>query len=273
MPKTDLFAWGGIVSYKIRKCLRFKARTGVMPLFSSIEIETINRCNGICPFCPVNRNSDTRKYDKMKTELFMKILDDLEEIDYKGNISLFSNNEPFLDNRIIDFAKIAKERLPDARLTIFTNGSLLTLDKFTEIMKYLDKMVIDNYSDDMKKPKNIIEILDYCRFHREIKEKVTVAMRKQNEVLTTRGGESPNKKITKTVRCSCILPFQQFIIRPDGKVSLCCNDALGKVTLGDVNKNKIADIWNSETYMNVRKAIFRSRKNVSLCSRCDTVLF
>ena len=24
-------------------------------LFSSVEIETINRCNGSCPFCPVNR--------------------------------------------------------------------------------------------------------------------------------------------------------------------------------------------------------------------------
>ena len=30
----------------------------VRRLFNHIEIETINRCNGICSFCPVNRNSD-----------------------------------------------------------------------------------------------------------------------------------------------------------------------------------------------------------------------
>ena len=32
-----------------------------MPLFNHVEIETINRCNGICSFCPVNTNIDVRE--------------------------------------------------------------------------------------------------------------------------------------------------------------------------------------------------------------------
>ena len=31
------------------------------PLFNRVEIETYNKCNGICSFCPVNKYNDTRK--------------------------------------------------------------------------------------------------------------------------------------------------------------------------------------------------------------------
>ena len=37
---------------------------------SKIEIETLNRCNNICPFCPVNVNQPQREYAKMPNELF-----------------------------------------------------------------------------------------------------------------------------------------------------------------------------------------------------------
>ena len=39
-----------------------------------IEIETVNRCNGKCSFCPVNANEPQREYAKMSTELFYKII-------------------------------------------------------------------------------------------------------------------------------------------------------------------------------------------------------
>ena len=35
-------------------------------LFEEISIETINRCNGVCSFCPVNKNLDKREYHLME---------------------------------------------------------------------------------------------------------------------------------------------------------------------------------------------------------------
>lgn len=68
------------------------------------------------------------------------------------------------------------------------------------------------------------------------------------------------------------MPFQQFNIRPDGKVSLCCNDALGIYTLGDTNINSIKEIWYSEEYMNIRREMKKhGRKKLNLCSKCDTL--
>ena len=32
-----------------------------IPDFCQLSVETYNRCNNDCPFCPCNRNNDTRK--------------------------------------------------------------------------------------------------------------------------------------------------------------------------------------------------------------------
>ena len=91
-------------------------------LFNHIEIETINRCNGICSFCPVNRNADPREKAVMTRELFTNIVDQLEKLQYSGRFTTFSNNEPLLDGRIIEFNKYAREHLPKARIHMYTIG-------------------------------------------------------------------------------------------------------------------------------------------------------
>lgn len=79
------------------------------PIFEAIEIETVNRCNGKCSFCPVNANEPQRPYAKMTDELFKKIIGELKEMDFTDMISLFSNNEPFIDERIEDFAAYERD--------------------------------------------------------------------------------------------------------------------------------------------------------------------
>ncbi|MCI2048264.1 MAG: SPASM domain-containing protein [Lachnospiraceae bacterium] len=244
-----------------------------VPLPVEVEIETINRCNGICPFCPVNANQPQRPYAKMTEELFKKIIAELKELDYRGNCSLYSNNEPFLDERIIEWQKYAREQLPNASWRLFTNGSLMTLDKFKEIIPCLDLMTIDNYSDEGKWTPAVQIIYDYVEAHPEWKDHVHFWMRKQNETLNSRGGQAPNKK-NRAVRsyAKCALPFQEFIIRPTGEVSLCTADALGKYTFGDLNRNTIREIWYSDKYAEVRREMKKNgRKNLELCSRCDQV--
>ena len=91
----------------------------------------------------------------MSTELFEKILFELEELDYAGKLSVFSNNEPFLDERIIDFHKYAREKVPKAFINLFTNGSLLNLKKLKDILPYVDSITIDNYNDEVHIPRKL----------------------------------------------------------------------------------------------------------------------
>lgn len=206
-----------------------------VPLFEHLEIETYNRCNGVCDFCPVSVKAESRPEKYMDEKLFKKLIDELAEMDYHGRLALFSNNEPFLDDRILAFHKYAREKLPHARMHLFTNGTLLTLDKFIELMNYLDELIIDNYNQELKLIPNCQKIKAYCEEHPELIKRVTISLRKPKEILATRGGDAPNRHEQVSYKdTKCVNPFVEMIVRPDGKVSLCCNDPLGKNTMGDL---------------------------------------
>lgn len=239
-------------------------------LFSHIEIETVNRCNGNCDFCPVSKKNDTRELHIMTDELFEKIIGELADINYSGRLALFSNNEPFLDPKIIERNRYAREKLPNAKMHLFTNGTLLDMDKFLGIVENLNELIIDNYQQELQLLKPCKEIVEYCEQHHELKKKVTIVLRKPHEILTTRGGDAPNRSIKKSYGgAKCTLPYKQMIVRPDGKISLCCNDALGKMSLGDLTVQTVVEAWNSPEYRRVRKLLAEGREKIKLCKYCD----
>ena len=224
----------------------------------------------------MNVNEPQRPYTKMTEELFRKIIDDLAEMNYTKRVSLYSNNEPFIDERIIDFYKYANEKLNNAIFCLSTNGTLLTFEKFIEIMPYLDTLVINNYNDNKEiNSPELKKIYDYLQEHHELAERVEFDFRFQNEILTSRGGQAPNKRGMNDTRVSevlCSLPFKQLIIRPTGEVSLCCNDPLGKYTMGDLRTQSISEVWNSDKYKVIRyEMLANARKNLMLCRDCDFI--
>lgn len=234
----------------------------------TIELETLNYCNNDCSFCPANRNDDKRTHMKMEKDLFFKIIDDLSDISFAGILSLFSNNEPLIDDRIYDFLEYARKKLPYARHAMFTNGMLLNEERFAKLVKKLDWLFIDNYSDSHEMLPNIKKI-----YNSKIDESncdVRVFLRSKNQVLDTRGGISPNKKNQYEAFSVCVLPFIQMIIRPDGKISRCCQDVYGYDTLGDLSTMSVAEAWNSTEFKLLRKDMLcGKRKNKSFCVYCD----
>ena len=241
-------------------------------IFKTIEIETINKCNGDCHFCPVNKHVDTRNHQTMTEEMFDSILRQLAELNYTGHVNLYSNNEPFMDKRILSFMEKTKRALPNATKLIFTNGTLMSMDDFKKALVFLDYILIDAYSMDYSLEPNIAEIYDYCLENPDIVgDKVKIIKKRKDAVLSSRGGQAPNKGRVELKNTTCLLPFQQFVVRPDGGVSLCCNDALGKFTLGNVSNDKIIDIWRGELYQEIRETLASGREHISLCSGCDTI--
>ena len=81
-------------------------------LFSSVEIETINRCNSTCSFCPVNRLRRPASTVSMSDDLFTRILDDLGSLGYSGKLALHSNNEPLLDESSSSVCALPGARVP-----------------------------------------------------------------------------------------------------------------------------------------------------------------
>jgi len=254
---------------KIKRIFDNIDKNGV-PLFSRVEIETINRCNGSCTFCPVNKNDEKRPLAKMSEELFEKIINELKELDYSDTIGLFANNEPFLDTRLEAFAKRVREALPKVRIEVFTNGTVLKLERFIEIIPYLDLLAIDNYSDKLEWHETVKAIRDYLKQNPEHKSKVSIRMRRETALMSSRGGQAPNNNKKKALPLSCLLPFYHMYIRPDGKVGLCCVDALYKYTLGDVNEKSLKDVWYSDNFSQIREKIRKGRDTLDVCCHCDS---
>ena len=89
-----------------------RAKEAPQPLV--VNLETINRCNSTCEFCTANKNAEKRPYKRMEDELFYSIIDQLADWNYKGHLTMYGNNEPWLDTRIVEFHKYAREKLPEA---------------------------------------------------------------------------------------------------------------------------------------------------------------
>ena len=144
-------------------------------------------------------------------------------------------------------------------------------------MPYFDKFTVNNYNPLPELHENIEEIRQYCRTDEGKRlitgKNVRIQLRNPASVLSSRGGNAPNcAPPSKPISAGCRYPFTQFIVRPDGRVSLCCNDALGQMTLGDLNEQSIAAIWRGDACTRIRAAMIeKGRAGIPLCARCDFV--
>lgn len=268
------------VQYVIRKRLykkyidAFNAAAGAGDFFMPclISIETINRCNGGCEFCPANRSSETRPFARMEEGTFHKIIKELAELNYSGYLNLYVNNEPFMDMRIEEWYRYAKERLPRAKMLLYTNGTLITRERFIKIIPWIDKMIINNYCGKFKLHENVANLYEYVKCTPALWDKdITIQIRYTKEILTNRAGTAPNRLKMKHNNRICIMPFTDFTVYPEGTVGLCCSDALERTNYGNLNNQSLYEIWTSDQYGKLRAMIGKNRSNYKFCEGCDFV--
>jgi len=238
--------------------------------FDRVEIETVSKCNNTCEFCPVNRLVDPRPALRMTDQLFDRIIGMLSERRVNGGLALFSNNEPLLDSRIENLAARARRALPDAYHYLYTNGILLSVERFQKLMPSLHHLTINNYANDGRLLPSVRSVYEYAKTYME-SANVDIFVRRKDELLTTRAGTAPNRGPITPLDVSCFLPFSQLIIRPDGKISQCCEDAVGRATLGDLSIQTLSEAWNSPERTALQVRILRGRADDPICRSCDTL--
>lgn len=109
-----------------------------------IEIQTQSLCNANCSICPYESVSKLRGANRsvrMSSELIKRIIDESElHKDEVDRIIPYMNNEPFLDNRMIDILRYIKEKGFFVELS--TNASTLSEVLSEQIIK---KRLIDDF--------------------------------------------------------------------------------------------------------------------------------
>ncbi len=184
------------------------------------------------------------------------------------------NNEPLLDKRLTGWVMDIKTRLPKCRICIITNGTLLNVEKLREMAHLVDELVVNDYSEEYKLSPNIKELYYYIRHNKaEFKNiEILIARRYSKEILATRAGAAPNKPHKNNrVNSSCIYPFTDMIVFPDGKVGMCCNDCFEVTSFGDLNEENIFDVWENDKFAELRNRMAKGRNAYSFCVECDVV--
>jgi MoaA/NifB/PqqE/SkfB family radical SAM enzyme len=236
--------------------LKFYKRKG---MFDWVAIETTDICTRRCEYCPLSQSPRKNFLDEI---IFYRILNELKEINYRGKICFSNYGGPLVDERLPIFVRKTREYFPDLFINMSTNGDLLTPEKFREIIDAgMNEICITQHGD--IEPNN----------HRRLKLELTDEEKKhiiwinlnKDSLLSNRGGtvEVNSKRIAKKICYQTTL-----IIRADATITLCCHDYFGEITLGDLKKKSIMDIWDDSKNIAIRKNLYNGFAVNTMCKKC-----
>jgi MoaA/NifB/PqqE/SkfB family radical SAM enzyme len=269
-------------------------RSPILP--EIVQIESTNICNAKCVFCP--RDEMHRRQGVMSWDLYRKIVDECAALGIT-HIRVHNYGEPFIDRRLVDKVRYAKEK-GIQEVGMISNGSLITdavargmidagLDAINISVDASGKEVFESTRLGLKYDKVIANIERLVRIRAELgrrRPKLILSFVRQNnsadEQAFIEHWRSVADKIHITdlhnwagtlnresdVNYPCYRPWLTFTVLWDGRVSLCCADFDGRHILGDLNSSTIKDIWNAEPYLQARRAHLESG-GPDICRSCD----
>jgi radical SAM protein with 4Fe4S-binding SPASM domain len=243
-----------------------------IPLMNWIEISPIDACNRKCVFCPKSDDQiapDTFK--TMKNETIEKLSKELREIDYKGTVVFAGYGEPLLDKNI--FKKISL--LSDiCNVEITTNGDPLNKNNILKLIKSgIHKIVVSLYDG----PEQIEQFKKLFLESGVSDDKYVLRDRWYKEddgwglMVTNRAGtlNLENKNLPKKTTSTCYYTHYSMMIDWNGNCYLCTQDWNRKVISGNITKQNIIDIWNSDILKKFRSDLVSGKRINSPCKNCN----
>jgi radical SAM protein with 4Fe4S-binding SPASM domain len=255
----------------------FKFNDQNLPLPTEIEISESGTCNRTCSFCPRSASSFIDKKEFITTTLHEKLCTELKELNYKGTIRYSGFVEPMLDKNIFNLIYMARNYLPECNIEMVTNGDPLNLKRLKKLFESgLNKILISAY--DGKEESQKLEDLcvsaglgekQYIVRHRYYSEDQDFGITLSNRSGLMTDAEFKIDALKEPLKNPCYIPSYTFFLDYQGDVLMCPHDWGKKVILGDLNKEKLKDIWFSKKFMGIRKMLNKSNRNFEPCNVCD----
>jgi hypothetical protein len=280
----------------VRRTLLALGRDRAPRLPEIVQIESTNICNARCVFCP--RDEMHRKQGVMDDALFRKVVDDCAALGIR-HVRLHNFGEPFVDRRLAEKVAYAKQ-MGISEIGVISNGSLIDervasavveagLDAINISVDASGREVFERTRVGLKYDTVIANIERLIRIRGELgrtRPKLILSFVRQGDGAEERAfierWRQVADKIHVTdihnwagslsregdVRFPCYRQWLTFTVLWDGRVSLCCADFDGKVTMGDMRTAGIREIWESDTYRAARREQLESG-GPDICRGCD----
>ena len=230
----------------------------------NIYIETLTACNLRCSYCPnsVYERGLIKNNQEMDPELFYKIIDELADLNWVGEIQPHSYGEPLLDGRLPSFCSYIIQKLPLAKIAIFSNGELLNIDWYKKLVSVgVNRFNVTQHLKDQSK--GTLDVIKYREKHGY--DNVEFAYTRLKHI-NSRGGLVDVDE--GELRQECNYPDHNFGISFDGQILICCNDYLNEAKVGNVKDEKLIDIWQKPIYKDIRTDIRSGNFTLDICKNC-----
>ncbi len=265
----------------------------------SVLIETCNRCQGECKFCPYQEIRVNEKTTYLDFDRYKQLIDEMTYHPVK-RISLFENNEPLIDKRIYEFVNYAHDKLPHVELTLSTNGRLLTkevIDKLylsglTTLYVSIPTVDDEHYKEVMGNDiSKIVPLLTSIEDDKLIKMiRIAVPKTKYFDInefkkifdkylicawdIEYKKSWNIDKKIYDIADIGytgpCDRPLDQMIIKSNGDVSICCRDWQQQNIVGNIYINQMYDIWHNVKMKKIQDSIAKQDyDDIECCRDCN----
>lgn len=263
-----------------------------------VYLENNSKCNRKCWFCPnsfIDRHSENIK---MPLETLTKVLDELSGIEYDGDITFSYFNEPLLDDELERRIVLIKDKLPKCYVHFASNGDFMDLERLDKLERAgIDRIILSTYIADKKEAE-----WNYSEAVKAISKKsesLTIPVKLstgENDVIASGTGyyhslnvifvcQNFNKMgyhragLLDTINTVyarnkvCESPYHTLTVSYTGEVVFCgqCHINSEKhknYIVGDVNKDNIFDIFDSEKFMSIRKRVLCDN-NALPCTGCS----
>ncbi len=270
-----------------------------MKKYKRIYIEITNNCNLNCSFC----SKVIKPRRNMSLEEFEIVLNKIKG--FTDYIYLHVKGEPLIHKDIIEFINKANEY--NLKVNLTTNGVLFDkyakelgkcnnlnkinfslhcehnkenyLEDIFDNIKYLSKDTTVIYRlwtlKNNKLDENSTKIVDSIQTYYNLSTETVDKIKKENniKISSTIYVDKDNEFIWPEINthksCGYCYGLNTHIaILVDGTVVPCCLDSNGVINLGNIYKDNLEDIINSDRYQNLLKS-FRDRKPCEeLCKSC-----
>lgn len=252
-----------------------------------VEIEISSFCNRTCWFCPNSSVDRKSKSIELPEEVFMKLIDNLAQIDYDKDLNFHRFNEPLADMELLlKRVRQARAALPKARFSIFSNGDYASRENLEALREAgVDSMLMSYYyGKDKSYDKESVILpamekmrqklgLDYAVVEDNLQqfcvqfamEGMEVYYRVWNPSTSgqSRGGAIESMKRARKVDSGCFQGAMNFYVDYNGLVMPCCHTRSDvKVhkdfIIGDCNKQDMFEIFFSPRFTRLRQELFMS---------------
>lgn len=267
----------------------------------SIQVEFTEGCNRGCGFCGLRgmRKTGTEPYYFMSKATAMRIANEIEKIGWNSRIIFSMHGEPTLNPNWLNIIKFFRKKLPQATLSLMTNGHWLNLAQrrsdFTEAIAKikatgLNDLIIDMYTanDDGHQIMNAcvakeipFQVLGkgiplYSSGHSKFRILFNPPIQTDEGAAINRhlcnhcGAAAPLDFSFEGKRCA--RPFREMTFRYDGSVALCCNDFRGQYPIGNIMDKPIEDIWQDKRFKAARILLYAGERSAFVpCKGCNAL--